>query len=194
MNRNINEDMINHLYTNDNDESTYTDMASVNTSNEYDLVNTLCTAWNVVSMDVSNTTCDFRHLKNRINTFIEDHPRIVNEIKDYFYDELIEHILKRAFRVQFTATDRAYTDNLFKCFFRDQNANIKIIFDYFFDDVKPLLLSDRFQGLPWSLRQTIMYTPKSLLLPLTMTWLNFKGADAVTTMLYRNLRCCSTII
>jgi len=45
-------------------------------------------------MNIYTDTSDFCCLKAEMKLFIKDHPTIVNEIKNYFSDELIEHILK----------------------------------------------------------------------------------------------------
>ena len=60
-------------------------------------------------MNISTYTSDFGCLKDRINSFIKDHPTIVAEIKNYFYDELVEHILKNSFFVEFTILDSVRT-------------------------------------------------------------------------------------
>jgi hypothetical protein len=156
-------------------------------SNQEDLSTSCSAGWDLVSMNISNDISDFGCLKERINSFIKDHPIIVAEIKNYFYDELIEHILKRSFRVQFTILDSLYTNILYKRFFIEQDENIRIIFNYFYDDVKLLILTGKFEGIPWTLRQAIIYTPKSILLKVLITWLNLKGSESLTTMLYKNL-------
>lgn len=145
------------------------------------------TMWDMVSTNISNDISDFSSLKSKINLFMRDHPTIVDEIRNHFSDELVEHILKRSFRVKFTMNDSLRTNILYQRFFIEQDSNIRILFDYFFDDIRLLILTGKFEDFPWSLRQAIIYTPKPILLKLTLTWLNFKGAESLTTMLYNNL-------
>jgi hypothetical protein len=179
-------DPVTNNLNNDDYEYEHSPFEILQSQNQYDFVRSCSATWDLVSMNISNDS-DFRCLKAKINSFIKDHPTIVAELKNYFYDELIEHILKRSFGVQFTLVDSAHTNILYQRFFIEQDANIRIIFDYFFDDVRLLILTGKFEELPWSLRQAIIYTPKSILLKLTITWLNLKGAESLTTMLYTNL-------
>ncbi len=63
--------------------------------NQYDFLRSNSTVWDLASMNIYTDTSDSCCLKAEMKLFIKDHPTIVNEIKNYFSDELIEHILKR---------------------------------------------------------------------------------------------------
>lgn len=154
---------------------------------ENDIIRSYSSGWDVLSRSIVNDNNDFDQLKIKINSFIIDYPDIINEIKKYFSDQLIEHILKRLFRVQFTFIDSVHTNTLYQTFFNEQDKNIQIIFNYFIDDIKFLLLSPKFENIPWTLRQTIIYTPKSILFKVIRTWIHLKGAETFTRILYQNL-------
>ena len=143
--------------------------------------------WDIVSTYISDDQSVFAFFKSKIKFFLKDNPVIVDQILNHFLNELIEHILKRTFRVQFTVDDSLRMNLLYKRFFIEQDSNIRIIFDYFIDDIRQLILTGQFDKMPLILRQAIIYLPKYVLLQATITWLNRKGPESFTTMLYQNL-------
>jgi hypothetical protein len=111
------EPLVNQLKAEGNDENERSVGTILYNSCDHDFLTSLSSTWHLVSMDIPNNVSDFHGFKTRIHSFIRDHPRIVEEIKDHFYDELMEHTLKRAFRVTFTSADSTQTSSLFRRFF-----------------------------------------------------------------------------
>jgi hypothetical protein len=89
-----------------------------------------------------------RELKSRIDNFLQEHPDIVNNIGNYFYNDFLMYILRRAFDPSFTSQDITQMQNLFNRFFREHEENIKTIYSYFFNHLTPFIKSKYLRWIP----------------------------------------------
>lgn len=145
--------------------------------------------WDVLSQSTIDQLdpSEFLQIKNRIRSFIRDHPSILDQIEKHFSNEIIEHILKRALRVEFTQKDFEQTKEVYQKFFNEQYSNLEIIISYFLDDIRSLILTGKFQNLPWPFRHAVIYTPNSVLTKGALTWIYLKGSQKFTEKLYENV-------
>ncbi|CAF0735001.1 unnamed protein product [Rotaria sordida] len=100
--------------------------------NSYDLITSYSDSWQSIS-----------NISTKINCFVfRRHPNLVRDIKNYFYDEMITYSVKLSFRLPFSKTDIAKTEELINRFFIEHEETIRFMFTYFFDDIKPILLNN----------------------------------------------------
>ncbi|CAF3993299.1 unnamed protein product [Rotaria sp. Silwood1] len=71
-------------------------------------------------------------LKIKVDDFFQQYPAIVNDIKNYFYEDLIMYTMKRMFDPSFTVNNVKRASELFNDFFIKHEENIKIKFNYIF--------------------------------------------------------------
>ncbi|CAF3418630.1 unnamed protein product [Rotaria sp. Silwood1] len=102
---------------NDNNSPSLTNTASQD-FNSYDLITSYSDSWQSIS-NISSENQNLDRLKTRINSFLREHPNLVQNIKNYFYDEMITYSVKRSLKLPF---------------------NLCLLI--FFDDIKPLLLNN----------------------------------------------------
>jgi len=124
-------------------------------------------------------------LKTKIDEFFKQHPTIVNDVKNHFYDDLIFYMLGRIFDPSFTKNDINQTNRLINKFFNKHEKHIEIMFDYFFDDLKPFILKRNFPD--WEfLHPFADLIPKSYAREHTINSLKKSGASFLTSLMYSN--------
>ncbi|CAF3274657.1 unnamed protein product [Rotaria socialis] len=138
-----------------------------------------------VQFNISVNDPDLVNLKTKIVDFLEQHPTIVNEIKKYFYEDLILYTLRRALNSSCTMHDITKTRATLSKFFRTPDQTIRIIFDHFFDDVKPLILKSK-QRYAKRLYQLIHLAPNVLVRESLIAYLQKSGASVLTALMYGN--------
>jgi hypothetical protein len=171
------------------------DRSNVKRGNSQILINTLLQnlhSWDFITsypaswqlpINISNENRNLDRLKTRIDSFFQEHPNIIMDIKNYFYDDMIIYILKRSFQLPFNTTDITKTERLLNRFFIEHEANIRIIFDYFFDDIKPFLVDNNFLSLTselWTINSMLNRGTCETFIFLLKT----KGAQFLTSLLY----------
>jgi hypothetical protein len=127
------------------------------------------------------------NLKAKINEFVKQYPKIINDIKNYFYDDFIVYMLKRTFDPSFTKNDVTQTNQLLQKFFTKYQNNIEIIVYYFFDDLKPLIWnimpSDFKSSYPYGLFLADSI-PKLIICEAVILYLKKSGATYLTSLMY----------
>ena len=145
--------------------------------------------WDMITRSIIDEydPSDFRQIKIRIRSFVRDHPSIVSQIEKYFSNEILEHVLKKTFRVQFTHKDFQQTKLVYQKYFTEEYSNIEIMISYFLDDIRLLISTKKFENIPWPFRQAIITTSNYILVEVALRWIYHYGSDKFTTMLYENL-------
>ena len=138
-----------------------------------------------ISFDVPVENSDLANLKAKIENFLQQHPTIVREIKNHFYDDFIKYILRCILDPTFTDDDVIQTEQLFKGFFKNHKKNIRIIFDHFFEDLKPFILKNNFPYMV-QFRKFIDVIPNICLRESTIFLLETYGASYLTSLMYQN--------
>ncbi|CAF0775256.1 unnamed protein product [Rotaria sp. Silwood1] len=166
---------------NDNNSPSLTNTASQD-FNSYDLITSYSDSWQSIS-NISSENQNLDRLKTRINSFLREHPNLVQNIKNYFYDEMITYSVKRSLKLPFSKIDITNTERLINRFFIEHETTIRFMFTYFFDDIKPLLLNNHLclisdlriinSILNCGMREAIIL------------FLKFKGAQILTLRLYK---------
>jgi hypothetical protein len=125
------------------------------------------------------------NLKNKIDQFTRQYPNIINDIKNHFYDNILEYVLKKLFDPSYTENDANRTNRLLKKFFIKYENHIQFIFNYFYDDLKPIVVKRYIPHLQF-LYPFINQFPKSTACTLLLTSLKSSGALRLTSLMYPN--------
>ncbi|CAF0952048.1 unnamed protein product [Rotaria sordida] len=142
--------------------------------NSYDLITSYSDSWQSIS-----------NISTNINCFVfRRHPNLVRDIKNYFYDEMITYSVKLSFRLPFSKTDIAKTEELINRFFIEHEETIRFMFTYFFDDIKPILLNNYYLYSISDLR-IINSILNCGMREAIILFLKFKGAQILTLRLYK---------
>jgi hypothetical protein len=131
---------------------------------------------------VSSQNRDLDRLKIRIDHFFQQHPDIVNRIKNYFYDDFLMYMLRRTISPSFTPDDATQMQNRFNLFFNEYQENNEIIINYFFDHLTPFINSKfpRWKLLIQGISRLSMY----LRCKIVIYCLKKYGATYLTSLMY----------
>jgi len=124
-------------------------------------------------------------LKIKFQRFLYEHKDIVGRLYQSFYDELIIYSFKRLFGLSFNPVDFDRISRAINSFLHVNERDVQTIFLYFYDDLKPIILNSGYPLATWQ-RRLLQNTPKFVAYKVMLIWLQKKGVQFLTSILYPN--------
>lgn len=164
----------------DNDQSSFEMIPTIDNERSTNVI------WDMISTSIGNAN-DFSQIKDRIRSFVRDHPLIVSQLDESLFNHLIDHFLKKFLRIEFGEEDREETRMYLQRVINEQYSNIGMILSYFVNDIRLIMLSGDSSNVPWPIRQGIIRSPNSVLIRGISTWIYLKGSEKITNILFENV-------
>lgn len=164
----------------DNDQSSFEMIPTIDNERSTNVI------WDMISTSIGNAN-DFSQIKDRIRSFVRDHPLIVSQLDESLSNHLIDHFLKKFLRIEFGEEDREETRMYLQRVINEQYSNIGMILSYLVNDIRLIMLSGDSSNVPWPIRQGIIRSPNSVLIRGISTWIYLKGSEKITNILFENV-------